>query len=222
MKILDDWINDLPFQFQDKKNINVLLKAFSKQLQEASDMFEQLNTLTDIDTAEGQNLDYVGTIIPISRAEASVYVGSSQIIDDDLYRTVLKTRLSQNVNNCTYYDLMQTFETLGSAGKFKYSEPSDMPATILLKTRSRDLTDKDFRIFHYPLDKAAGVTMRINYAFNVDKIIFYGQHKILKKVLNIYPAELENESQESNMYVGMVLKTIEVLTIKGEENGNVV
>ena len=62
--ILKDWLRDMPIQFIGKKNIEVLIKAFARQMQELDVVFEELNTKTDLDTATGQNLDYVGTIIP--------------------------------------------------------------------------------------------------------------------------------------------------------------
>lgn len=70
MKIVDNWLNDLPQQFLEKKNIEALIRAFSKQLQELQQVFDDLENLTDLDTATGQNLDMVGTIIPLSRKEA--------------------------------------------------------------------------------------------------------------------------------------------------------
>lgn len=73
MKIVDSWLNDLPQQFLEKKNIEALIRAFSKQLQEIEDVFDNLKNLTDLDTAAGQNLDMVGTIIPLSRKRKPEY-----------------------------------------------------------------------------------------------------------------------------------------------------
>ena len=67
MKIVDNWLNDLPQQFLEKKNIEALIRAFSKQLQELQQVFDDLENLTDLDTATGQNLDMVGTIIPLRK-----------------------------------------------------------------------------------------------------------------------------------------------------------
>ena len=71
MQIADIWLRDLPQQFQSKHNIEVLIKAFSKQMQELDKVFQDLNTMTDIDDAVGQNLDYVGTIIPLTTGSRS-------------------------------------------------------------------------------------------------------------------------------------------------------
>ena len=73
MQILNEWMKDIPQQFLGKHNIEVLIKAFARQLQEVQQIFDDMKTKLDLDTATGQNLDYVGTIIPLSRKEAMVH-----------------------------------------------------------------------------------------------------------------------------------------------------
>ena len=110
MQIADIWLRDLPQQFQSKHNIEVLIKAFSKQIQELDKVFHDLNTMTDIDDAVGQNLDYVGTIIPLTRKEAGELAGigvTDPVISDDRYRQFLRYQNLVNTNECTYYDLME-------------------------------------------------------------------------------------------------------------------
>ena len=48
--LYEDWILDLPQQFQGKNNIDVLIRAFSRQLDEIKKVFEDLNSLTDLET----------------------------------------------------------------------------------------------------------------------------------------------------------------------------
>ena len=79
MKVLDNWLNDIPYQFQNKKNIEVLIKAFSRQLSELEDVFISLNLNTDILSAKGKNLDMIGDIINLSRIEAAKYTGKLNI-----------------------------------------------------------------------------------------------------------------------------------------------
>ena len=70
MQIVDTWFRDLPQQFLEKPNIEVLLSAFAKQLQEIEQVFEELNKKTDLRDAVGQNLDWIGTILSLTRKEA--------------------------------------------------------------------------------------------------------------------------------------------------------
>lgn len=55
--VIDEWMNDIPSQFQGKKNIEILINAFARQLQEVQQMFADLYEKTDLDVATGQNLD---------------------------------------------------------------------------------------------------------------------------------------------------------------------
>ena len=135
MKIVDSWLNDLPQQFLEKKNIEALIRAFSKQLQEIEDVFDDLKNLTDLDTATGQNLDMVGTIIPLSRKEAGILAGinvEDPVISDERYRQFLRYKNLVNTNECTYYDLMDGLALLWDVSPIYYIEEPDMPATIIL------------------------------------------------------------------------------------------
>lgn len=40
--VIDEWMNDIPSQFQGKKNIEILINAFARQLQEVQQMFADL------------------------------------------------------------------------------------------------------------------------------------------------------------------------------------
>lgn len=203
MKIHDDWIDDLPWQFQNQKRIEVLLKAFSKQMQEVADMFVDLYQLTDIDPAEGKNLDFVGTIIPLSRAEAGEYIGMNASIDDETYRRVLKSKLARNVNNCTYYDLQETLSQLGSQGKFSYTENAENPATIILEAAAKDLGTDDRWIFFYPLDKAAGVQLKLKQKTNIrNTILQVGLALRRRREINIFPTDIVQDTAYSVWNVG--------------------
>ena len=133
--ILKDWLRDLPMQFLGKKNIEVLIKAFARQLQELDTVFDELNSKTDLDTAMGQNLDYVGTIIPLTRKEAGELAGlnvEEPVMSDERYRQFLRYKLLVNTNECTYYDLMNGLALLWDVSPIYYIEDPDLPATIIL------------------------------------------------------------------------------------------
>ena len=60
------WLRDMPQQFQGKRNIEILIRALARQMEEVETVLREINTLTDIDTARGKNLDYVGDIVWMS------------------------------------------------------------------------------------------------------------------------------------------------------------
>ena len=134
MQIIDAWFRDIPQQFLRKKRIEVLIRAFARQLQELQQVFDDMNNKLDLGAAAGRNLDYVGTIIPLTRKEAGELAGlgmSDAILSDEKYASILKYKLLRNTSSCTYYDIMEGLEYL-YAFRFGYKEDAQYPATILL------------------------------------------------------------------------------------------
>lgn len=161
MKIADRWLRDLPQQFLGKRNIEVLIKAFARQLQELWEVFDELNTQLDLETAEGKNLDYVGTILPLSRKEAGELAeigGVEPVISDERYRRFLKYKILRNTSECTYYDLVAGIELLWQYENFHYMEDPKHPATIIFQTPRMRLDAEDLVEFHANLCiRASGV-----------------------------------------------------------------
>ena len=95
------WLGDMPRQFLGKRNIEVLVRTFARQLDEIWRVFEDLTEKTGIDTAVGQNLDLVGTIIPLTRKEAGEMAGIGvlePVISDERYRLFLRYQLLRNTS----------------------------------------------------------------------------------------------------------------------------
>ena len=170
MRILDDWYKDIPQQFLGKKNIEVLLNAFARQLQEVYQVLEDMKTMLDLDTATGQNLDYVGTIIPLSRKEAGELAGLDSpdpVMSDDRYRQFLRYQSLVNTNECTYYDLMEGLELLWNVSPIYYIEDPDFPATIILTMPFLKPGGEVVTLGEVPMVKPAGVRIEFQYVIRV-------------------------------------------------------
>ncbi len=164
MLIIDEWLNDIPQQFLGRKNIDVLIKAFAKQLQEIWQVFYDLETKLDLDVAIGQNLDYVGTIIPLSRKEAGELAGidvADPVISDERYRQFLRYQNLVNTNECTYYDLMEGLNLLTDISPIYYREEPEHPATIILDTGEMQGYVDTTSLFMTPIIHSAGVGIRL-------------------------------------------------------------
>lgn len=156
MAILDNWIADLPQQFQGKKYIETLISAFSKQIGELHEVFNELSIKTDLEGATGRNLDMVGDIVSLTRKEAALMAGvriDEPIISDDRYRQFLKYKVLKNTNDCTYYDIMKSIEILWDTSNIKYIEDPSRPATILIRLHTINV-DSD-------VDPAVGKTLAV-------------------------------------------------------------
>ncbi len=83
-------------QFKEKTNYVALLDALVSPIQEAEDAMWQLYSERWIDTAEGDQLDNLGTIVGRDRGG----------LDDDDYRAYLRAQVAANRSNGTVADLI--------------------------------------------------------------------------------------------------------------------
>ena len=170
MPILDSWFRDMPQQFLGLPKIEALISAFARQLQEVERVFLDLNEKTDLETATGLNLDYIGTIIPLSRKEAGVLAGADNpeyVMSDDRYRLFLKYKRLVNTNECTYYDIMEGLRLLWNVFPVYYAEDPEHPATIILTLPLNEISGTPIAVGEVPMVKPAGVGLRFRYLTKV-------------------------------------------------------
>ena len=75
----EEWVSDIPCQFRNQKNIDILIRAFSRQLDEVKAMHRQLVVDTDLDAAVGKNLDMIGDIVNMSRRDAGILMNRESV-----------------------------------------------------------------------------------------------------------------------------------------------
>lgn len=182
MQITDVWLGDLPQQFQGKKKIEILIRAFARQMEEIEAVLTDINSMTDISTADGINLDYVGDIVCMTRKEAGELVKKrfqEPVISDEKYRQYLKYGILRNTSDCTYGDIMKAIEILWDVDKASYYERKDRPATIFIGLPPVGIDDEDQAAGKPDILKPGGVGFiyTARYAARVDnrnleKVIF--------------------------------------------------
>lgn len=166
MGILDEWIEDIPQQFQGKERIEALISAFSKQMEELQQVFTQLDLETDLDSAVGKNLDMVGDIVTLTRKQAGVLAGidvEDPVISDERYRQFLKYQMLVNTNECTYHDLMDGLALLWDVSPIYYREDESLPAVIILTMPFLTPGGKVVTLGEVPMVKPAGVRIEFEY-----------------------------------------------------------
>lgn len=176
MRRIENWLSDLPQQFQNKKNIEILISAFNKQLEEVQSVFDDMDNKTDLNNAEGRQLDFVGNIVNLSRKDAGILLGlgmSAPVISDERYRNLLAYKALSNTSDCTYSDLMESLEILWQTEGIKYYEDPKRPATIYLILPKADFTENLVLPFERKLVvKASGVSVlyKLIYTTEIDVI----------------------------------------------------
>lgn len=165
IEILSDWLETLPEQFKNKPNTEVLIKAFSRQLQEAVQMFEDLKTKRSLNDAVGAQLDGIGDIVNLNRMNPSIYTSESARSDDDeRYRMFLKFKAIRNSNNCTYNDIVKAIQLLWNPDIIFYAEHPEDPAAIYISmVGTFSQLQLDMMTRNDLMIKSAGVRMNMSH-----------------------------------------------------------
>lgn len=155
--------NDLLEQFRGKENIDALILALGRQLQDVFDFYEQLRKDRGVKTAVGKQLDGVGDIAVLSRMEAGKLAGNPipfDILDDETYRQYLIFKILKNNCDCTYWDIIKAFGMFWDRPLY-YREEPEQPATMIFDTGEMQGFVDTRPLFRTPLLRAAGVTLKI-------------------------------------------------------------
>jgi len=135
----------------------------ARQFQELYEFFDQLNTLRWLKTAEGAQLDGIGDIVVLSRADALVLsnlIGLNVPMDDDTYRIYLAFKIHLNTSNATHKDIYSGIRMFWD-GPLYYSEQIEHPATIFYSTPTLTPEDNVTPLLLAPKIKAGGVALKI-------------------------------------------------------------
>lgn len=162
---LDNLIKDFPAQFQGNRKIEALCSAFDRQIAELFNVFSEIRNDTSIDTAVGKQLDLIGDIVGLTRADASLLGGGGvfiDMLDDERYRQYLKYKAYKNANGCTYSDVLKELKIVSGYDNIKYEENEKYPATIVI---SLPLSDNGIThtIGGIPTIAPAGVSVLYKY-----------------------------------------------------------
>lgn len=164
---MDDYsgrlLEDLAQQFKNKPHITALMETIGFQLQELAGFYESLQTDRSIQTAQGVQLDGIGDIVQLSRAEAgklASIANPDKLIDDTVYRQYLIHKIFVNTNICTYPDIIRSLRLFWDK-PLRYREDPEQPATMIFETETLSPEDDVPKLINAPLVKAAGVSIKV-------------------------------------------------------------
>ena len=193
----DKMVNDLLEQFRGRKNIGVVVASYARQLQEVYEFLLSLLNLLDLDACTGAQLDIIGEIVVLSRYDARVMVEQSyegEVLDDDLYRKLLKWKILLNTNDCTYWSIVKGLKFFW--GKpIHYSLDAAYPATMILDVGRLDGSGSINDLINAPIIRPGGVDVRFRTSINPGRITIYVGFAIrMGRVIAVeceIPAELD-------------------------------
>ena len=173
-------MDDVPEQFKNQYNIRVLLNVLAQQLNELATFYRDLITARTIAGASGKNLDRIGDIVCLTRAEATaVSALTGEEMDDAMYRRYLLYKITLNSSACTLQDIYDAVRAFSNDVAF-YSEDIEHQATIIL-----EMSEALYHMFqNFKFSKPAGVQILYN-VFSTDNGDGFG----LKSYFSYYPID---------------------------------
>jgi len=153
---------DMLEQFRGKPNIEAFNKALARQLSELHGFFAQLLSLRSLQGSEGAQLDGIGSIVALSRADALSVAQTAEKhvpMDDATYRLYLIWKKSLNTTGCTHKDVYGALKMFWDKTPLYYSEDPAQPATMIY-TVPRAASEHEKAVFRIAsMVKAAGVSL---------------------------------------------------------------
>lgn len=187
------YLNLVTSQHQDKPKFMAWLTSPLSILDDAVTLSNSFYSYFDIDLAIGAQLDIIGKIIGVSRTVTfqptpfcslgvpgvPYFSYPSPVLDDDMYRLVLRAKILQNMWDGTLPSLYEMWDTLLPNARLVIRDNQDMTIIALVIGLSMQI-QKDLISNGYIVPKPQGVQMSFIYsaepifAYDLDSEEFKG------------------------------------------------
>lgn len=156
-------------EYANKKKYNDYVEAFLKYISPTVDNLDDFNGLFNLDTAAGDQLDSIGSLLNVSRNLPTDNPNIPSTLPDDLYRKVLKSRIYMNHWDGTRKGLEEILNIIFPDVPIDFVDNQDMSYVIRVIDPNFSQTDLALLQLGYILPKPSGV--RVNYEIQ-DKPLF--------------------------------------------------
>ena len=147
-------------EYADKPLFNSYVEAFLDFLSPVVDMYDDFNSLFNIDQAVGDQLDKIGDILNTSRNLPIVNSDIPATLPDEYYRTVLKAKVMADQWDGTREGLEEILTSLLPDAQFDIIDSQDMNYTVALMDNSLDTVSTALLLNGFVLPKPAGIGVK--------------------------------------------------------------
>lgn len=156
-------------EYANKKKYNEYVEAFLKYISPTVDNLNEFDILFKLDTATGDQLDTLGSLLNVSRNLPTDNPNIPSTLPDDLYRKVLKSRIYMNHWDGTRKGLEDILNIIFTDVPIDFVDNQDMTYVIRVIDPNFSQTDLALLQLGYILPKPSGV--RVKYEIQ-DKPLF--------------------------------------------------
>ena len=151
------YLNLITSEFRDKSNyIQMLTDVFDMYTNVANNL-DNISTQLDVDNAFSNELDIIGELVGQSRNINEEYEEGKSSLDDDDYRTLLKSKILSNSWKGTIEEIYDLWQQLFPEYELSIYDNQDLTCTIFLRGNYSDA--EYYLITHnFVIPKPAGVS----------------------------------------------------------------
>lgn len=158
-------------QHADKPKYKAMLDAVFKYTDEIAELAIEFDNKYDVDQAEGAQLDVAADFVGVNRQVAyDPYAGASSILNDHLFRTILKAKICQNAWTGGIDDLSQKWSEILPEYALGIKDNMDMTMDVYMVGPIEPLLTELLQK-GYIVPKPAGV--RVNYYASEQALFAY-------------------------------------------------
>ncbi|TGE35867.1 DUF2612 domain-containing protein [Desulfosporosinus fructosivorans] len=185
MADIQRYLNLVTSQHQNKPKFAAWLSAPLGILDDVVSLAKSFNYYFDIDLAIGVQLDTLGEILGVERAVTfqpttfyslgvtgvTYYNNPSPVLDDDVYRLVLRSKILQNMWDGTLPSLYEMWSILFKGAYITVKDNQNMTMDVSVSGLSSQM-QKDLMTNGYIIPRPEGVA--VNYIYLGDPFFSYG------------------------------------------------
>lgn len=136
MLVKEEYYDLITSEHRLRSNFMNLIEKVATPLFDISYLLSQMENIFDINFAEGDQLDIIGSYVGATRYVDFELNGGGNKLDDEDYRILIKAKIAQNKWDGTYESLFKIWHDLFPDARLRFVDNRDMTCTILIKTDS--------------------------------------------------------------------------------------
>ena len=157
-----EYLRLITSEYADKPNYNAFVEAFLKKVSPINDCLTSFDVIFNLDNAVGDQLDWWGDILNVSRELPVSDPDIPSVLTDEYYRTVIKAKIMASQWDGTREGLEEIFSTLLPNANFDIIDSQDMNYQVALLDNSLDATSQALLFQGYIIPKPAGIGCTYN------------------------------------------------------------
>ena len=165
-----EYLRLITSEYADKPNYNSFVEAFLKKVSPINDCMTSFDTIFNLNVAEGDQLDWWGTMLNVSRELPISDPDIPSVLTDDLYRIVLKARIYSNMWDGTILGLQEIINKTFENVTYQLVDGQDMSMQVILIVPNADPALIALLLNGYILPKPSGV----NVSYTIQENALFG------------------------------------------------